>query len=312
MIQSTENTPTTTEVEVKVLVQEQIKQESSTTPTSTISTQNVTAEQGKVVIVTGSTSGIGLGIVQVLARNGCTNIVLNGTRSLDDAKEGVLKELQEEFGASGIKVVYCQADFAENPEEAAKALIQTAVTHFGTVHILVNNAGIQHVSCVDDFAPEMWTKVMNVNLNGPFHCIRLALPLMKKNENKWGRIINISSVHGIVASVNKAAYVAAKHALNGLSKVVALENASQTSITSNCICPGWVHTPLVQKQIESRATAKNLSIEDATVDLLSEKQPSRKFTTSEQIGKMVVFLCSDAADNITGTEQVMDGGWTAV
>eukprot|EP01124_Arcella_intermedia_P009493 TRINITY_DN1618_c0_g1_i2.p1 TRINITY_DN1618_c0_g1~~TRINITY_DN1618_c0_g1_i2.p1 ORF type:complete len:159 (-),score=38.12 TRINITY_DN1618_c0_g1_i2:83-559(-) len=156
----------------------------------------------------------------------------------------------------------------------------------------------------------MWDKVIAINLTSCFHMIRLALPHMKNNPGRWGRIINISSVHGVVASVNKAAYVTAKHGLNGLTKVVALENASDTHITCNAVCPGWVRTPLVEKQIEHRAKTKEITIEDATMDLLSEKQPSKRFTTPEHIGDMILFLCTNAASNITGSIQVIDGGWT--
>jgi len=158
----------------------------------------------------------------------------------------------------------------------------------------------------------MWDKIIAVNLTSCFHLIRLCIPIMKNNINKWGRIINISSVHGIVASIYKSAYVSAKHGLNGLTKVVALETASDTQITVNAICPGWVKTPLVDKQIEVRAVQKNISIEEATKDLLGEKQPSKRFTTPEQIGEMVVFLCSQNGDNITGSIQLMDGGWTII
>jgi len=261
--------------------------------------------EGKIAIVTGSTSGIGLGIAYSLAAQKC-NIVLNGSRP--ESETTVRKDIENLYS---VKTVYAQADFSD-PEKAAQIVIDTAVKAFGTVHILVNNAGIQHVSPVDSFPVDMWNKVINVNLNSCFHLIRLSLPLMKNNPNKWGRVINISSVHGVVASVNKSAYVAAKHALNGLTKVVALETTADTQITSNAICPGWVKTPLVEKQIETRAIQKQLSIEQATADLLGEKQPSKKFTTPEQIGEMVVFLCSPSASNITGSIQLMDGAWTVV
>jgi 3-hydroxybutyrate dehydrogenase len=260
------------------------------------------ALKGKVAIVTGSTSGIGEGIARRLAEQGC-NLVLNGSRS----DESVCASFKEKYPA--IKVVYCQADFSD-PLKASEKVIQAALDAFGTIDILVNNAGVQHVSPVDKFPPEEWDRVLAINLTAPFHLMRLAMPVMKKNKDSWGRIVNISSVHGLVASANKSAYVSAKHGLNGLTKVAALETASETQITVNAICPGWVKTPLVEKQIEARAKQKNLSIDEATADLLGEKQPSKRFTTPEQIGDMTVFLCSSAASNITGSLQVMDGAWT--
>ena len=203
-----------------------------------------------------------------------------------------------------------------------------------TVHILVNNAGIQHVSSVDTFPTEKWNEIINVNLNSSFHLMRLSIPLMKLNAHSFGRIINMSSVHGIVASTNKSAYCAAKHGLNGLTKVAALENA-KSGITVNAICPGFVRTPLIDKQIEVkmrfpeklshqtnlfllqkkkqiRAKEKKMTIEEAATDLVSEKEPSGRFTTPEQIAGMVMFLCSEAAANITGAEMKMDGAWTVV
>jgi len=197
--------------------------------------------EGKCAIITGSTSGIGYGIAHQLALQGC-NLVINGTR--EDAST-IVSQLQKD----NIKVIYCQADFS-HPENAAKKIVQSAIDSFGKIDILVNNAGIQHVSRVEEFPSELWDKLLATNLTSCFHTIKLALPHMKKNHNQWGRIINISSVHGVVASVNKCAYVAAKHGLNGLTKVVALEVAADTQITCNAICPGWVHTSLVQTQIE--------------------------------------------------------------
>jgi 3-hydroxybutyrate dehydrogenase len=258
--------------------------------------------EGKTAIVTGSTSGIGLGIAHRLASQGC-NIVLNGSRAAPDS---LVSEFEKAYD---IKAVYSQADFSD-AEKAAQSVIKTAVDSFGTVDILVNNAGIQHVSPVESFPVEAWDRVIAINLTSCFHLIRLSIPLMKEHPDKYGRIINISSVHGIVASVNKAAYVSAKHGLNGLTKVVALETASDTGITSNAICPGWVKTPIVEAQIQTLAKQKNLSIEAATMELLGQKQPSKKFTTPEQIGDMVTFLCSPSASNITGSIQVMDGAWT--
>jgi len=262
---------------------------------------------GKCAIVTGSTSGIGLGIAKCLAQKGCS-VLLSGSRGAKEAEEAI-KEVTQSLSNNKAKVVYCQADFTK-PQAAAEAVIKCCVDAFGTVHILVNNAGIQHVSDVEHFPPEKWDELIAVNLSSVFHMTRLAIPHMKKNENKWGRVINISSVHGVVASINKVAYVASKHGVNGLTKVVALETAADTRITANAICPGFVHTPLVQKQIEARAAQKNMTLDAATADLIGEKQPSKRFTTVEQIGEMVLFLCSEAASNLTGQQQLMDGAWT--
>jgi len=259
--------------------------------------------KGKVAIVTGATSGIGLGIAKCLAKQGC-NLVISGSRGAEEAKETV--ELLIE---TGVKVVYCQADLVQ-PEVAVKAIFKTLEGSCGFLHILDNNAGVGFISPVESFPLEEWNRVLSINLTSAFLLTQAAIPLMRKNEGQWGRIINISSVHGVVASVHKAAYVSSKHALNGFTKVTALELAADTQITCNAICPGWVHTPLVQKQIETRSKNKNLSMEDATADLLAEKQPSKKFTTVTQIGDMVVFLCSDSASNLTGALQIMDGGWT--
>jgi len=258
---------------------------------------------GKCAIVTGSTSGIGYAIAKSLASKGC-NIVITGSRPIEKAQQTV-NDLQKEYN---VKVIYCQADLSK-PQEAAEVLIKATVNQFGTVHILVNNAGVQHVSPVDTFPPSEWDRLIATNLTSAFHLIQLSLPLMKKNVNKWGRIVNISSVHGLVASINKAAYIASKHGLNGLTKVVALETAADTQITANAICPGWVNTDLVRKQIQTRAEQKKISFEEATESLL-EKQPTRRFTNCDAIGDMVVFLCSEAGSNITGSEQVMDGGWS--
>jgi len=260
---------------------------------------------GKIAIVTGSTSGIGLGIARELARQGA-DVVLNGSRDLNEDIERLVTEFRKEFG---VNAIYCRADFS-NAEEAANILINATIETFKTVHILVNNAGVQFLSRVEDFPTNEWDRILSINLSSCFHTMRLAIPYMKKNPSMWGRIINISSVHGKVASVNKAAYVTSKHGLNGLTKVAALENASGTNITCNAICPGWVHTPLVQKQIEIRSMSKNMTIDEATEDLVGEKQPSKKFTTPEQIGDMVTFLCSDSASNLTGSEIMMDGAWT--
>jgi 3-hydroxybutyrate dehydrogenase len=258
----------------------------------------------RVAIVTGSTSGIGLGIARALAAEGC-NIVMSGSR---ERKSGdAVDELQKEF--KSIKVAYCQADLSKLPS-AAESLINTAVKEFGRLDILVNNAGQQFVSPLEEFPAEQWDKLIAINLSSAFHTMKLAIPLMKKNERKWGRIVNISSVQGIVASIHKAAYVASKHGLNGLTKVAALETAADTEITCNAICPGWVHTPLVQAQIEANAKKAKVTEEQATVELLSKKQPRPRFAKVEDIGAYAVFLCSDAGNNITGATQLIDGAWS--
>jgi 3-hydroxybutyrate dehydrogenase len=256
---------------------------------------------GKVALVTGSTSGIGLGIATAFARNGAS-VLLNG---LGDEKEieQVGKSLADEHG---VEVQYHAANM-QNPADIA-AMIDHAAEVFGSVDILVNNAGIQHTSRIEDFPAEKWDQIIAINLSAAFHAMKAALPKMK--EGGFGRIINIASVHGLVASVEKAAYVAAKHGIVGLTKVVALENA-ENGITANAICPGWVRTPLVEKQIEALATKHGISIDEATVKLLEEKQPSKRFVTIEQIGEMAVFLSGPAASNITGQTMVMDGGWVA-
>ncbi|AVM73833.1 3-hydroxybutyrate dehydrogenase [Magnetospirillum gryphiswaldense] len=255
--------------------------------------------KGRNAVVTGSTSGIGLGIARALAAQGC-GIMLNG---FGDGIEDLRAGLAQEFG---VTVLYNGADLSKAEECAS--LIEDAEKRLGSVDILVNNAGIQHVDAVENFPVARWDAVIAINLSSAFHTIRTALPGMKARG--WGRLINVASVHGLVASVNKAAYVAAKHGIIGLTKVVALENA-ENGITCNAICPGWVLTPLVQKQIDARAEAQGVSIADAGRDLLSEKQPSKRFTTPEELGELAVFLSSKAAGNMTGTSLTMDGGWTA-
>jgi len=257
--------------------------------------------KGKTAIVTGSTSGIGLGVAQALAAKG-VNVALNGFGDADEI-EKLRAGMAREFG---VKVLYDNADLSVT--EACVDLVRHVESEFGRVDILVNNAGIQHVSKVEEFPPERWDAVIAINLSSAFHTIRTALPGMKARG--WGRIINVASAHGLVASANKAAYVASKHGLLGLTKVVALENA-ETPVTCNAICPGWVLTPLVQRQIEARAQAEGVSVEQAGRELLSEKQPSKRFTTPEQIGELAVFLCSPGAANMTGTHLSADGGWTA-
>lgn len=256
---------------------------------------------GKRALVTGSTSGIGLGIARALAAQGAS-VMLNG---FGDAAgiEALRSGLAEEFG---VTVLYNGADLSTH--DGAGELVRDAEARLGGVDILVNNAGIQHVAPVEEFPLERWDAVIAINLTSVFQAIRAALPGMKARG--WGRIVNIASAHGLVASVNKAAYIAAKHGVVGLTKVVGLETA-EIDVTCNAICPGWVLTPLVQKQIDARAAAQGVPVEQAGRDLLSEKQPSKKFTTPEQIGDLTVFLCSPAAANMTGTSLPMDGGWTA-
>ena len=257
--------------------------------------------RGKSALVTGSTSGIGLGIARALAAKGC-HIMLNGFGD-PEAIEACRRQMSTDFG---VAVAYCSADMSR-PDEIA-GLIEATVQQLGGLDILANNAGIQHTAPVEDFPSERWDAIIAVNLSSAFHTIHHALPLMR--EKGWGRIINTASVHGLVASVNKAAYVTAKHGLVGLTKVVALETAG-TGITSNAICPGWVRTELVEPQIVARAKTLGVDIEEGGRSMLAEKQPSRQFVTVEQLGEVVVFLCSPAANQITGVALPVDGGWTA-
>jgi 3-hydroxybutyrate dehydrogenase len=255
--------------------------------------------KGKTALVTGSTSGIGLGIALVLARQGA-DVMLNGFGDAD----GALRQLRE--AAPGARVGYHGADMSKPTEIAA--LMAQAEAELGGVDILVNNAGIQHVSLVEDFPPEKWDAIIAINLSSAFHTTRLAIPRMR--QRNWGRIVNIASAHGLVASAGKSAYVAAKHGIVGFTKAVALETAT-TGITCNAICPGWVLTPLVQKQIDDRAAREGIPVTQAERDLLGEKQPSLQFTTPEQLGELTAFLCSDAAANVKGQAWAADGGWTA-
>jgi 3-hydroxybutyrate dehydrogenase len=257
--------------------------------------------KGKVAVVTGSTSGIGLGIARALAAEGC-NIMMNG---FGDPSEIERLRCGLEQNA-GVEAVFNGADLSG--AAGCEQLVADAEKRLGRVDILVNNAGIQFVAPIEDFPPERWDGIIALNLSAAFHTMRVALPCMRKRG--WGRLINIASTHGLVASVNKAAYVAAKHGIIGLTKVVALETA-KSGITCNAICPGWVKTPLVEKQIEARAKNEGVPIKQAERDLLAEKQPSERFTTVEQIGALSVFLCSDGAANITGAAVTIDGGWTA-
>jgi 3-hydroxybutyrate dehydrogenase len=257
--------------------------------------------KGKTAIVTGSTSGIGLGIARALGAEGA-NLMLNG---FGDAAqiESLRAGLAGEFG---VKVAYSGADMSR-PEQI-RQMVKDASAQLGSVDILVNNAGIQHTAPVESFPPERWDAVLAINLSSAFHAIQAVLPGMKSSN--WGRIVNIASTHGLIASVEKSAYVAAKHGLLGLTKVVALEMA-KTNVTCNAICPGWVLTPLVQKQIEDRAERNGIAVERAKADLLGEKQPSGEFATPEQIGALCVFLCSDAAAQVRGAAVPVDGGWVA-
>ena len=251
----------------------------------------------KTALVTGSTSGIGLGIAKALARQGA-NIVLNGFGDAEGPKA--------EITALGAKVAYHGADMSK-PAEIEDMLNHAAKT-FGKVDILVNNAGIQHVARIENFPVDRWDAIIAINMSSAFHATRLALPAMRAQN--WGRIINVASIHGLVASAEKSAYVAAKHGVVGLTKVTALENAT-TGVTCNAICPGWVLTPLVQKQVDAKAAANKISNEEATRLLLGEKEPSMQFTTPEELGALAVFFCSPAGNNVRGVAWNMDGGWTA-
>ncbi|MBX8544162.1 3-hydroxybutyrate dehydrogenase [Pseudomonas cichorii] len=249
--------------------------------------------QGKTALVTGSTSGIGLGIALVLAKAGA-NLVLNGFGEAS----AVIAQVQQ-FGG---RVGHHLADVSD-PAQIAE-MIAYAEREFGGVDILVNNAGIQHVDAVEDFAVERWDSIIAINLSSVFHTTRLCLPGMRSKD--WGRIINIASVHGLVGSTGKSAYVAAKHGVIGLTKVVGLETA-RSNVTCNAICPGWVLTPLVQQQIDNRQGDPD----QARRDLLAEKQPSLDFVTPEQLGELVLFLCSEAAVQVRGAAWNVDGGWLA-
>ena len=251
----------------------------------------------KTALVTGSTSGIGLGIAKALARQGA-NIVLNGFGDVAGPKA--------ELEALGAQVAYHGADMSRASDIAD--LMDFAAKTFGRVDVLCNNAGIQHVAKIEDFPIERWDAIIAINLSSAFHTTRLALPAMRAAN--WGRIINLASVHGLVGSAEKSAYVAAKHGIVGLTKVTALETAT-TGVTCNAICPGWVLTPLVQKQVDAKAAAMGCSNEAATAALLGEKEPSMRFTTPEELGELAVFMCSAAGNNVRGVAWNMDGGWAA-
>ena len=256
--------------------------------------------KGKTALVTGSTSGIGLDMARALAAQGA-NIVVNGFGEAD-----VIRAVEKDLQGRGVKTLYHGADMSKPAE--IEQMFHAAEASFGRIDIVVNNAGIQHVAPVDAFPVDRWDAIIAINLSSAFHAMRVALPGMK--QRNWGRIVNVASTHGLVASPGKSAYVAAKHGIVGLTKAAALECAT-TGVTVNAICPGWVLTPLVQKQIDARAAAEGIAPELAQRQLLAEKQPSLQFTTPEQLAALAVFLCSPAADNVRGVAWNMDGGWVA-
>jgi 3-hydroxybutyrate dehydrogenase len=256
---------------------------------------------GKTALVTGSTSGIGKAIAESLANSGA-NIVLNG---FGDAQE--IETLRSDLVAAySVEVAYDAADMSK-PEEIERMMTE-AKQRFGGIDILVNNAGIQHTAPLEEFPADRWDAIISINLSACFHTTRHAVADMK--EKGWGRIINVASVQGLIGSIHKAAYVAAKHGVVGLTKVTALETAT-TGVTCNAICPGWVLTPLVQKQVDDKAAREGLSNEEAKRRLVGERMPSERFTTAEQLGGLAVFLCSPAADNMTGVPVPVDGAWVA-
>jgi 3-hydroxybutyrate dehydrogenase len=257
--------------------------------------------RGKTALVTGSTSGIGLAVARAFAAEGC-KVMLNGLGDCD-----AIHALRDDIARqAAVEVAYHGADMSK-PAEIADLVANTHAT-LGGVDILVNNAGIQHVARVENFPPDRWDAIIAINLSASFHTIRAALPAMK--QKGWGRIVNIASTHGLVASTHKIAYVAAKHGLIGLTKVMGIECAD-TGVTCNAICPGFVSTPLALAQIEVKAKADRISMEQASHLLIGEKQPQVQFTSAEQIAGLAVFLASDTASNMQGTALVSDGGWTA-
>jgi 3-hydroxybutyrate dehydrogenase len=256
---------------------------------------------GRVSLVTGSTSGIGLGIARALAAVG-SEIVLNGFGTPENIAEAQA-QIAAEFN---VRVLHLPADMSR--PASIREMIETTLASFGRLDVLVNNAGIQHVAPLQEFPPEKWDAILAINLSSAFHTSRLVLPSMF--DHKWGRIINIASAHGLVGSPFKSAYVAAKHGILGLTKVIALETAER-GITCNAICPGYVYTPLVEAQIDSQAKAHRIPREQVIRDVLLAQQPNKRFATVEELGALAVFLASDAAAVITGTALPVDGGWTA-
>ncbi|MGE4481980.1 3-hydroxybutyrate dehydrogenase [Acidocella sp.] len=259
------------------------------------------ALKGKVALVTGSTSGIGLGIARALAAEGA-GIMLNGFGDAEEI-EKLRADLAKEFS---VKVAYDGADLSK-PDQVA-ALVQKTLDELGRIDVLVNNAGIQFTAPVDEFPEAKWEAIISINLSAVFYGMKAAIPAMK--QQGWGRIINIASAHGLVASPHKVAYVAAKHGVVGATKVAAIETAND-GITVNAICPGWVLTPLVQKQLEDRAEEAGTDVDTEKKKMLQETQPMLKFSTPEEIGALAVFLCSDGAATITGTPVSIDGGWVS-
>jgi 3-hydroxybutyrate dehydrogenase len=272
-----------------------------TIPQSSARHQVSSGLAGRSAVVTGSTSGIGLGIARAFAEAGL-NVMLNGfgdPAEIERTRAGIEREF-------GVKAMFCPADMARPVDIAA--MIEAAARSFGQVDVLVKNAGIQHVEAIESFPPEKWDAVIAINLSSAFHAIRAVLGGMK--ERKWGRIINVASAHALVASPYKSAYVAAKHGLLGLTRTVALE-AAEFGVTANAICPGYVTTPLVERQIPETAKARGISEEDVVKHVLLAAQPTRRFVTTEEVGSLAVFLCTDAAASITGASLPIDGGWTA-
>ncbi len=256
---------------------------------------------GKTAVITGSTSGIGLAIAEAFAAKGANVVINSYTDSEDD--HAIAARIQKEHG---VDAAYIQADMSK--PDAARALIDKTISKFSRIDILVNNAGIQFVSPIEDFPVEKWDAIIAINLSSAFHTIAAAVPHMR--EAGHGRIINIASAHGLRASPNKSAYVAAKHGIVGLTKTVALETAGQ-GVTCNAVCPGFVHTPLVEKQIEDRMAETGLDREATVRDVILEKQPSKQFATVDEIAAATLFLAGEAAAQITGTTLSVDGGWTA-
>jgi len=257
--------------------------------------------KGKVALVTGSTSGIGLGIARALAAEGA-DLMLNGfgdPAAIEQERAGIA-------GSFGVRAGYSAADMSR-PDEIA-GMVADAEKTLGAVDILVNNAGIQHVAAIEEFPPERWDAIIAINLSAVFFAMKAAIPGMKRRG--WGRIINIASAHGLVASAQKVAYVAAKHGVVGMTKVAAIELAN-SGVTVNAICPGWVKTPLVERQLEARARQEGIGVEQAAERFLAEKQPMLRFSTPDGIGSLAVFLCSDGASTITGAPLSIDGGWVA-